>query len=141
MFEQIFDQYRKAVESSFEMQQELYRQWMNGLPIKPPDLGSGTEPGAVKEQIKLYQERWSRTLAETLEEHRKVLNQQYEQGIDAISSAFRATEAKTPEEFWRLTQEFWRKSIDSFKAAFQTQTKYVQNLANMWLDLLTKGKV
>ena len=89
MFEQIFDQYRKAVESSFEMQQELYRQWMNGLPIKPPDLGSGIEPGAVKEQIRSYQERWSRTLAETLEEHRKLLNQQYEQGIDAISSAFR----------------------------------------------------
>ena len=140
MFEQIFDQYRTAVESSFEMQQELYRQWMNGLPIKPPDLGSGTDSGAVKEQIRSYQERWSRTLAETLEEHRKVLNQQYEQGIDAISSAFRATEAQTPEEFWRLTQEFWRKSIDSFKAAFQTQTKYVQNLANMWLDLFTKGK-
>ena len=141
MFEQIFDEYRTAVESSFEMQQEMYRQWMNGLPIKPPDIGSGAEQGAAKEQIQGYQQRWSQTLAETLEQHRKVLNQQYEEGIKAISSAFRTTEAKTPEEFWRLTQEFWRKSIDSYKTAFQMQSKYVQNLAKMWLDMFTTGKV
>ena len=141
MFEQIFDQYRKAVESSFEMQQEMYRQWMNGLPVQPPATGSIAEQRAAREQIQSYQGRWSQTLAETLEQHRKVLNEQYLQGIEAISSAFRTTEAKTPEEFWRLTQEFWRKSIDSFKTAFQTQSKYVQNLAGMWLDLFTRGKV
>ena len=50
------------------------------------------------------------------------------------------TEAKTPEEYWRLTQEFWRKSIDSYKTAFQAQSKYVQSLAKMWMDMMTKGK-
>jgi hypothetical protein len=141
MFEQIFDQYRKVVESSFEMQQELYREWMNGLPVKPPDAGTSVEQGASQDRIRTYQERWNQTLADTLEQHRKVLNEQYQQGIEAIEAAFRTTEAKTPEEFWRLTQEFWRKSIDSFKTAFQTQTKYLQNLASMWMDLMTRGKV
>ena len=141
MFEQIFEQYRKVVESSFEMQRELYREWMNGLPVKPPDIGTSVEQGAAREQIRTYQERWNQTLADTLEQHRKLLNEQYHQGIDAISAAFHTTEAKTPEEFWRLTQEFWRKSIDSFKTAFQTQVKYVQNLAVMWSELVTRGKV
>ena len=96
---------------------------------------------AVKEQIRSYQERWSETLAETLEKHREMLNAQYKSGIEAIQSAFRTTEARTPEEYWRLTQEFWRKSIDSYKTAFEVQSKYVQGLAQMWPDMITKGKV
>ncbi len=140
MFEQIFDEYRKAVESSFRMQQELYRQWMNGWPVKPPDVPVADRP-AVKEQIRSYQKQWSETLAETMEKHRESLNAQYKDGIEAIESAFRTTEARTPEQYWRLTQEFWRKSIDSYKSAFETQSMYVASLAQMWLDMVTRGKV
>jgi hypothetical protein len=141
MFEQIFDEYRKAVDSSFKMQQEMYRQWMNGWPVKPPDVATGGDRGAIKDQIRSYQKKWSQTLAESMEKHRESLNDQYKSGIDAIASAFRTTEAKTPEEYWRLTQEFWRKSIDSYKTTFEVQSKYLQGLAQMWLDMVTRGKV
>jgi len=141
VFETIFDDYRRAVDSSFKTQQQMYRQWMNGWPIKAPGQAGGKEGGAVEDQIRAYQERWSETLAETLETHRETLNAQYKSGIEAIQSAFRTTEARTPEEYWRLTQEFWRKSIDSYKTAFEAQSKYVQSLAQMWADMITKGKV
>jgi hypothetical protein len=141
MFEQIFDEYRKAVDSSFKLQQEMYRQWMNNLPIKTPGAAMGPSAGAVQDQIRSYQKQWTDTLTETLEKHRQTLNAQYKSGIEAIHSAFRTTEAKTPEECWRLTQEFWRKSIDLYKTAYEAQTKYVQDLSQMWLDMVTKGKV
>ena len=76
-----------------------------------------------------------------MEKNRELLNQQYKSGIDAIESAFRMTEARTPEECWRLTQEFWRKSIDSYKTTFEAQSKYVEGLAEMWLEMVTRGKV
>ena len=38
MFEQIFEEYRKAVDSSLKMQQEMYRQWMNGWPVNPSEV-------------------------------------------------------------------------------------------------------
>ncbi|MFO0888448.1 MAG: hypothetical protein U0790_04790 [Isosphaeraceae bacterium] len=141
MFEQIFDEYRKAVEQSFQMQREMYRQWMNGWPIKPPEVPDGAVAREVKDQIHSYQRKWSRTLSETMDRHRESLNAQYKSGIEAIQSAFRTTEAKTPEEYWRLTQEFWRKSIDSYKTAYEAQSKYVQSLAEMWLEMITRGKV
>jgi len=141
MFEQIFDEYRRAVDSSFKMQQELYRQWMNGWPVKPPDVTQAVDRGVVKDQIRSYQKKWSQTLAEGMEKHREALNQQYKSGIAAIESAFRMTEAKTPEECWRLTQEFWRKSIDTYKTTFETQSKYVEELAHMWQEMVTRGKV
>jgi len=94
----------------------------------------------VKEQIRSYQKKWSHTLAETMEKHREALNEQYKSGILAIESAFRTTEAKTPEEYWRLTQEFWRKSINSYKSVFEAQSKYLQDLAQMWLDMMTRGR-
>ncbi len=141
MFEEIFDQYRSAVESSFRLQQDLYRQWMNGLPMQPPEVAARADPAAIKEKVSDYQQRWRETLMATMEKHRHALNLQYKEGIEAIQAAFRSTEAKTPEEYWRLTQEFWRKSIDSFKTAFEAQSKYVQGLAEMWLELALKGKV
>jgi hypothetical protein len=140
MFEQIFDEYRRAVESSFKMQQELYRKWMNGWPVKLPDVTVADRP-AVKEEIRSYQKQWSRTLAETMEKHREALNAQYQNGIEAIELAFRTTEAQTSEQYWRLTQEFWRKSIDSYKTAFEAQSMYVSSLAQMWLDMVTRGRV
>jgi hypothetical protein len=140
MFEKIFDDYRKAVESSFKMQQQMYRQWMNGWPVKTPGR-AGVQGGAVEDQIREYQKRWSSTLADILEKHRETLNDQYKSGIEAIDSAFRTTEARTPEEYWRLTQEFWRKSIDSYKTAFEAQSHYVQGLAKMWTDMITRGRV
>jgi hypothetical protein len=141
MFEKLFDDYRKAVESSFKLQQQLYRQWMNEWPVKMPGGAGGVQGGAVEDQIRDYQKRWSSTLAEILEKHRETLNNQYRSGIEAIDSAFRTTEARTPEQYWRLTQEFWRKSIDSFKTAFEAQSHYVQGLAKMWTDMITHGRV
>ena len=141
MFEQIFDEYRKAVDSSFKLQQELYRQWMNGWPVKPTDVTKAVDRGAFQDQIRSHQKKWSQTLAESMEKHRESLNQQYKSGIDAIASAYRTTEAQTPEEYWRLTQEFWRKSIDSYKTTFEAQSKYVEGLAQMWLEMVTRGKV
>jgi len=57
MFEQIFDEYRKAVDSSFKMQQELYRQWMNGWPVKPPDVEKAVDRGAFQDQIRAHQKK------------------------------------------------------------------------------------
>jgi hypothetical protein len=141
MFEQIFDEYRRAVDSSFKVQQEMYRQWMNGWPVKPPDVTKAVDRGAITDQIHSYQEEWSQTLADTMEKHRKALNQQYKSGIDAIESAFRMTEARTPEQYWRLTQEFWRKSIDTYKTTCEAQSKYLEGLSGMWLEMVTRGKV
>jgi hypothetical protein len=141
MFEEIFDQYRNAVESSFRLQQDLYRQWMNGLPVKAPEALACANRGGINDQICDYQQKWRETLTATMQKHREALNVQYKEGIETIHLAFRSTEAQTPEEYWRLTQEFWRKSIDSFKTAFEAQSKYVQGLAEMWLKMAQDGKV
>ena len=74
MFEQIFDEYRRMVDSSFKMQQEMYRQWMNGWPVKPPDVTKAVDRGVIKDQIRCYQEKWSQTLTESLEKHREALD-------------------------------------------------------------------
>jgi hypothetical protein len=141
MFEQIFDEYRKAVDSSFKMQQDMYRQWMNSWPIKMPADAAGVSSEVAEDRIRTYQKQWNEAVAKTLEKHRETLNTQYKNGIEAIQAAFRTADAKTPEEYWRLTQEFWRKSIDLYKTAFEAQSKYLQGLSEMWLDMVTKGKV
>jgi hypothetical protein len=140
MFEQVFDSYRKAVEASFKMQQEMFQQWLNGWPGQVQGNAHGRSIGSLDDQIRSYQKQWSETVRATLDKHRESLNAQYRSGIEAIESAFRTTEAHTPEEYWRLTQEFWRKSIDSFKLAFESQVKYLERVTDMWFQLVAKRK-
>jgi hypothetical protein len=141
MFEQVFDEYRKVVDSSFKMQQDMYRHWMNGWPVKSPEVSKVVERGAIKDQIHNYQRKWSQTLAEIMEKNREILNQQYKCGIDAIASAFHVTQARTPEQYWRSTQEFWRRSFDTYKTSVEAQSKYVEGLAETWLELVCRAKV
>ena len=94
MFEQMFDEYRKAVDSSFKVQQDMCRQLLNGWSVKPADVTKALDRGAINDQIHGFQRKWSHTLVEIMEKNREVFNQQYKSGIDAIASAFHLTKAR-----------------------------------------------
>ncbi len=138
MFEQMFDEYRKAVDSSFKVQQDMCRQLLNGWSVKPADVTKALDRGAINDQIHGFQRKWSHTLVEIMEKNREVFNQQYKSGIDAIASAFHLTEARTPEQYWRLTHEFWQKSIYTYKTALEAQSKYVEGLGEIWQEMVTR---
>lgn len=143
MFEQIYDTFRKATESSFQMQQDMLKQWMSGWPNPMQNIGGGAVPSAsmLEDQVKAYQKQWLETFTNSLNKHREALDAQYKSGIQAIESAFRTSEAKSPEEYRRLTEEFWRKSFESLKSAFENQFKDFQGLVEKWFEMATKVKV
>ncbi|QEH36920.1 hypothetical protein OJF2_55050 [Aquisphaera giovannonii] len=139
MFEPIFESYRQVLESSLRVQESMYRRWINGVPAGP-EVAEPLGPSEVLESPGSYQERWTKALTDLMEHHRHALDAQYRTGIEAIESAFCTAEARTPEEYWRLTQEFWRKSIDAYKTTLEAQGKYLQNLASMWFDVLNRDR-
>ena len=139
MFEQIFDEYRKAVDSSLKMQEEMYRQWMNGWPIKPPDVTTAVDREGVRTRS---------VLPEEMEPHPR--------GDDGEASrgAQRTVQERDPGHRIGVSDHgghdargvlapdpgVLAKSIDSYKSTFEAQGKYVQDLAQMWMDMMTRGK-
>jgi hypothetical protein len=132
MFDQLFESFRKASESSLQAQQEMFKQWwQHSAPIFGG--GSATDWNDV-------QKRWLEYASDTMNKQRALLDSLYRSGIEVIEHAFRVTEAKSPEDYRRLMEELWRKLSDSFKAQSEAQLREFQDATSKWLEKAQAGK-
>jgi hypothetical protein len=138
MFDQVFDNFRKATESTLQAQQDLFRQWMSHWPMFPiaPTAPSGAT--GVSEQVRSFQKQWTDSVTALMTRHCEALDAQYRAGIKTIEDALRTTEAKSPEEFRKLTEELWRKSFEVLKQTIENQIRDLQAAVEKWSDLMTQ---
>jgi hypothetical protein len=137
MFEQVLDSVRKMSESTIQMQQEFYKQWMSQLPTTAM-MSPASTGGGVAEQAQSLQKRWMDSVTELMNKQREALDAQYRTGIQAIQDAFRVTEAKSPEEYRRLTEDLWRKTFETLKSTAEAQMRDYQSAAAKWLEMMSK---
>lgn len=135
MFDQLFESFRKASESSLQAQQEMFKQWMQQWPVSP---AAGT--GASPEWANNLQKRWLESTKETLTRHREVLDSTYRSGIQVIEQTFRVTDAKSPDEYRTLVEDLWRKLSETFKQQSEAQVREFQKAAERWLDVAQRGQ-
>jgi hypothetical protein len=135
MFDQLFESFRKASESSLQAQQALFKQWAQQLP-----LASSSVPGAAGPRIAEFQRRLAESMTETLNRHREVLDSTYRSGIQLIEQAFRVTDAKSPEDYRRVIEDLWRKLSDTFKEQSEVQVRELQKTAERWIDAAQKAR-
>jgi hypothetical protein len=138
MLDQVFDNFRKASETTLQMQQEMFKQWLGQWPTTPAAPATAT---AWVEQAQGFQRRWIEGLTELMNKHRESLDSQYRAGIRAIEDAFRVTEAKSPDDYRRLSEELWRRSFDTMKSSTENQIRDFQAAVEKWFDLASKAKV
>jgi hypothetical protein len=138
MIDQVFDSFRKASETTLQMQQELFKQWTSQWTTHTPTLPSA--PAAWTEGAHSFQKKWLETVTELMNKHRESLDSQYKAGIRAIEEAFRVTEAKTPDDYRRLTEDLWKKMFDNVKSSAETQIRDFQAGVQKWFELVAKAK-
>lgn len=116
MDDQLFDSFRKASESSLQMQQEILKHWTERLTGSPSQAPIGSSEASQR-----IQKRWLALGIELLNKHRASLDSTYAAGIKLIEQSFGAAEAKSPEEYRRLTEDLWRKLFDTYKNQAEAQ--------------------
>jgi hypothetical protein len=121
MVDQLFDNFRKASESSLQMQQELFKQWTQQLGSVAPGAGASSDVGRT------VQKRWVALGVELLNKHRESLDATYKSGIQIIEQSFGASEAKSPDDYRRLTEELWGKLFETYKSQTQAQFNAFQD--------------
>ena len=142
MIDQVLDNFRKASESTVQLQQELFKQWTSQWTSAAPTLpGVNSDPAAWTQQAQTFQKRWLETLTDMMNKHRESLDAQYKAGIRAIEESFRVNEAKSPDDYRRMTEELWRKSFENLKSSTETQIRDFQAAAQKWCELMAKAKV
>jgi hypothetical protein len=127
MFDQFFESFRKASESSLQAQQDLFKSWTQQWPSTP--FGSANTSDWTDAH-----KRWQEGATEALNKHRALLDATYKSGIDLIEHSFRFTEARSPDDYRRLAEELWRKLTDTFKAQSENQYREIQNATEKWID-------
>jgi len=130
MFDQFLETFRKASESSMQVQQDLLKQWSQQFFTAPP--GVSTEWG------RNFQKRCLDLTLEILNKHRESFDASYRAGIQAIEDTFRASDAKSPEDLRRTSEDLWRKLFDAFRAQYETQLQEFQKFTSMSFEMAQK---
>jgi len=138
MFDQVFDSFRKASETTMQAQQDLFHQWMSQWPMFSMDSKTPADKVTFNEQARSFQKQWNDIATALMTKHCETLDAQYRSGIRTIEEALRTTEAKSPEEFRRLTEELWRKSFEVLKQTIENQIHDFQLAIEKWSELVTR---
>jgi hypothetical protein len=133
VFEELFDNLRKAADANIQMQQELFRQWGAKWPGLP------TTDNAWLERLQKFQKDWSKTLTELMNKHRKMLDDEYRVAIDGVKEAFRVAESADPQEYRERCEGLCRKSVEIMREVGELQMKESQEALNRLVAVLVKG--
>ncbi len=136
MFDQVFENLRKATEASIQVQQDLFKKWVSLWPGVP-----GTQvvpPGGVEPFLK-FQKKWTEFVGEVVKKQRETLEVHFSAGLRNVEEAFHMAEAKDPEELRARTVELWQKSFEYIRQLYDAQVRDFQAAVAKWTELVMKG--
>jgi hypothetical protein len=131
VFEEFFQNIRKATEANLKMQQELFSQWSNlwqGLP--------GSQPAWI-ESMQEFRTQWKETMSELARKHREVVDRDYQAAIESLDVALNVTDAKNPEEYRRRMEQLCRKTLDCMREVTEAQVREMQEAVTKMTELVT----
>src|SRR4051794_24745189 len=128
MFEQFLETFRRASESSMQIQQDMVKQWSQQWFTAPPG-------GVSPEWGRQFQKRCLDLTLEILNKHRESIDASYKAGIQAIEEVFRTADGKSPDDYRRTAEDLWRKLFEAFRTQYETQLQEFQKFTTMSFDM------
>ncbi|QDV41440.1 hypothetical protein Enr13x_12790 [Stieleria neptunia] len=133
VYDQVFDNMKKAADAGLKMQQEAIAQWTALWPGVP-------SPQSVwVDKVREFQKQWGAVLSELAHRHRTTLDQQYEAALESFEEALQVGESSDPEEFRKRTEQFFRKTLDCMREASEAQMKEYQEAMGKLSELVTQA--
>jgi hypothetical protein len=130
MYDQMFDSYRKASESWLQMQQELLKNV-----VHPPLSAPGAGGGAAADWTRNVQKRGTELAVEILNRQRVSTEALYKSVIALLERSAQISEAKSPEDYRRVTEELWKTWFETVTSQSETQFRDIQNFAGLSLEI------
>jgi hypothetical protein len=129
MSEQIFDTYRKASESWFQTQQDLFRSATQGSLFGPAFAPQGDWTHGARK-------RWLDLSVEIMNRHRESVDALYRSLIHAVEKASQIPEATSSQDYRRATEELWNGWFESVKNQSESQLRDARTFAEKSLDIV-----
>lgn len=132
VFEEFFQNIRKAAEANLKLQQEAYSQWTSLWPGMP------TQQNAWINQIQGFRKQLTQTVSDLARKQRDVVERQYQAALESLDAALNISDASTPEEFRRRSEQLVRKTLECVREVSESQIRGFQEAITKWTDLLAK---
>jgi hypothetical protein len=120
MLDQVMESFRKASESSMQMQQDLFKRWTQQW-FATTGNGNGNGTTTAMEWGGNLQRRSMDLAIEALNKHRESLEATYRSNIQVLEQAFKVSEARSPEDCRRMIEDLWRNVLAIMKDQSETQ--------------------
>jgi hypothetical protein len=133
MFTEVYDNFRQATEATVQLQQEMFKTWINLWPGVP--VASKAWP----EQVQQFHRKWAESVGEILKRQREVTAAHFKAGLANIERTFQLAESKTPEELRAKTLELWKKCFDDLRQLHEAQLRGFEFALDKWADLTAKA--
>jgi hypothetical protein len=133
MSDTAFECMRKAGESTFRMQQDMFKQLVGAWPGVPP-----SRP-ATAEQILRFQRKWAEIMCDLARNQTECFEAQFKAGLINIEEAFRLGTVKDPEELRARTVGLWQKTFDCLRRSYEAQLRNFQTAATRWAEVTMKA--
>ena len=138
MLDQVFDNFRKATETTLQAQQDLFRQWMSQWPMSPDGADAPSGASAVT--------RAGPDVPEAMDRQRHRADDQALRGpgraVPGGHQDHRGCAAdhggQEPRGIPQLTEELWRKSFEVLKQTIENQIRDFQVAVEKWSELMTQ---
>jgi hypothetical protein len=134
MLDQLFELSRKAVESSLEMQQVLFKQWTQNWMSTSPAAGVSSDWGGTMRR------RWVELTVEALNKQREAVDSTYKVAITSLERLARMSDAKSAEEWVRAVEDVWGNLFEGFKAQAESQFRDFQTWAAKSFEMARKAE-
>ena len=155
MFEQVFDNLKKATESSIQMQQEMFQKWVGMFPAAPGaaaaaaaggaagaatgNPAAGLNAAAAFDAMTRWQKKFEETMTESLKRQRDLVDSHYTAGLRTLEEMFRVGQSKSPQEYQDKVMQLYRQCFDSLRQLSESQMKEFKAAAERWTELMTKA--
>jgi DNA anti-recombination protein RmuC len=131
-FDQIFESFRTATESTVQMQKDMLRKWTALWPGFPKTPTNGAD------KVQQFQKEWPQVMAELTRKYIETWEQHYKAGVEALEEAFHLPEAKDPEELRQKLTDLWHKSFESLRQLAEAQIRNFQGVVDKCTETVKK---
>jgi hypothetical protein len=136
MFDVVSESFRKATETSVQVQMELFKKWVQmwpGVPNGAPVFG-----GEYAQKIQQFQQQSAETVKNLMQRQRDAVEASFKLGLQNIEKAFQIGEVKTVDEMRTRMVEMWQKCFDSLRQICEIPMTEFQAATEKWIKLMTK---
>jgi hypothetical protein len=133
MFNEVFDNFRRATAATLQLQEEMFKTWLSLWPGVPAPAASWSD------QMRQFQKKWAEAVSDIVKRQQEMTRTHFKAGLDNIAKAFQVGEVKNSEDLRAKSVELWQKCFDDLQKLSEAQLRGFEMAMDKWLSLGVKA--